>query len=160
MERLTFEGNFCDIARCERTPGGSDCEKGSCTQREVWERLKAYEETGLTPEEVSLLAKAGEDGRVAVYDTRTETEKADLLLVADKEGRVRIMPESNTGTCGSCENFERIQGTKRGVCKVHHYCKNRYGTIEERRGRFMPAQSRKSCKQYNQRGSGGSVKGG
>lgn len=55
MERLTFEGNFCDIALCAETPGGSFCESGSCTQRKVWERLKAYEETGLTPEEVKRM---------------------------------------------------------------------------------------------------------
>ena len=42
MERLTFEGNFCDIAQCDVIPGGSSCESGSCSQRKVWERLKAY----------------------------------------------------------------------------------------------------------------------
>ena len=26
MERLTFEGNFCDIAQCSEVPGGSFCE--------------------------------------------------------------------------------------------------------------------------------------
>lgn len=44
MERLTFEGKFCDIAQCRETPGGSFCEDGSCSQRKVWERLKAYED--------------------------------------------------------------------------------------------------------------------
>lgn len=44
MERLTFEGNFCDIAVCLETPGGSFCEEGPCTQRKVWERLKLYED--------------------------------------------------------------------------------------------------------------------
>lgn len=52
MDRLTFEGNFCDISRCQNTPGGSFCESGACSQRMVWERLKEYEDTGLTPEEV------------------------------------------------------------------------------------------------------------
>lgn len=55
MERLTFEGNFCDIAQCDVIPGGSSCESGSCTQRKVWERLKAYEDTGLEPESVEAL---------------------------------------------------------------------------------------------------------
>lgn len=50
MERLTFEGNFCDIARCEDTPGGSFCEYGYCDQRRVWERLKAYEDIGTVEE--------------------------------------------------------------------------------------------------------------
>lgn len=52
MERLTFEGNFCDIAQCRELPCPYN---GSCNQREVWERLKAYEETGMTPEGVVAL---------------------------------------------------------------------------------------------------------
>lgn len=37
MERLTFEGNFCDIAQCREIP----CQyNGACSQRKVWERLK------------------------------------------------------------------------------------------------------------------------
>lgn len=43
MERITFDGNFCDIAQCANTPGGSFCEDGFCLQRKVWERLKEYE---------------------------------------------------------------------------------------------------------------------
>ena len=46
MERLTFEGNFCDIAMCRENPCPYN---GSCTQREVWERLKAYEDAGISP---------------------------------------------------------------------------------------------------------------
>lgn len=52
MKRLTFEGNFCDIAQCADIPGGSFCEDGACSQRKVWERLRAYEDTGLMPEEI------------------------------------------------------------------------------------------------------------
>lgn len=33
MDRLTFEGNFCDIAMCREIPGGSFCEDGYCSQR-------------------------------------------------------------------------------------------------------------------------------
>ena len=58
MERLTFEGNFCDIAMCQDVPGGSFCENGACSQRKVWERLKAYEDTGLEPEEVNAVKLA------------------------------------------------------------------------------------------------------
>lgn len=52
MERLTFEGLFCDISQCSDTPGGSFCEDGMCSQRATWERLKTYEDTGLTPEQI------------------------------------------------------------------------------------------------------------
>lgn len=46
MDRLTFDGNFCNIAQCRELP----CPHGgSCTQKQVWERLKQYEDTGLMP---------------------------------------------------------------------------------------------------------------
>ena len=57
MDRLTFEGNFCDIAMGREMPGGSFCEDGYCSQRKVWERLKAYEDTGLEPEDVMKLSE-------------------------------------------------------------------------------------------------------
>lgn len=47
MERLTFEGNFCDIAQCRELPCPYD---GNCTQKQVWERLKAYEDSRLSPQ--------------------------------------------------------------------------------------------------------------
>ena len=49
MERLTFDGNFCDIAQCWELPCPYN---GACSQRKVWERLKAYENIGLEPAEV------------------------------------------------------------------------------------------------------------
>lgn len=53
MERLTFDGNFCDIAQCVgEYRMTSECADGPCTQRKVWERLKEYEDTGLEPEEI------------------------------------------------------------------------------------------------------------
>ena len=53
MKRLTFDGNFCDIAMCQETPGGSFCEDGYCSQRKVWERLKQHEDM----EEQGLLVR-------------------------------------------------------------------------------------------------------
>lgn len=50
MERLTFEGNFCDIGMCSAI----DC-IGTCSQKEVWEKLKDYEDIGLTPEEIKAM---------------------------------------------------------------------------------------------------------
>lgn len=41
MKRLTFEGNFCDIAQCRELPCPYD---NNCTQKQVWERLRYYEE--------------------------------------------------------------------------------------------------------------------
>lgn len=56
MKRLTYEGNFCDIAMCD--PDGSVCPKSGCTRKKIWEKLKAYEDTGLSPEEIMALIKA------------------------------------------------------------------------------------------------------
>lgn len=64
MDRLTFEGNFCDISRCQNTPGGSFCEGGACSQRKVWERLKEYEDAGLSPQACVKLREI-EDGLAA-----------------------------------------------------------------------------------------------
>ena len=41
MERLTFDGNFCDIAQCRAIPCPYN---NSCTQKQLWERLKVYED--------------------------------------------------------------------------------------------------------------------
>ena len=57
MARLTFDGLFCDIAKCDSTPGGTFCETGNCALRRVWERLKEYEDTGLEPEEIKGFAE-------------------------------------------------------------------------------------------------------
>lgn len=52
MERLTIEGNFCEIARC----GYPTCPyKDGCSQKQVWERLKQYEDSKLSPEDASNL---------------------------------------------------------------------------------------------------------
>lgn len=91
MERLTFDGNFCDIAQCRELP----CPHGgSCTQREVWEKLRAYEDTGLTPEEVNdavvgakLMAKAK-----VVSAFGVAAERLRELAEADKDGRVVVLP--------------------------------------------------------------------
>ena len=86
MERLTFEGNFCEIAQCAcmECPYDTDC-----SQKQVWERLKQYEDTGLSPEKVSWMKEVVE----AAFDNDTSRiERAHNLHVADKEGRVVVLP--------------------------------------------------------------------
>lgn len=92
MERLTFEGNFCEIARCKEVKCPYDID---CSQKQVWERLKAYEDTGLTPKEVTALGKLFD---YALKESKTLTEQLTLLkhirelAEADKDGRVLILP--------------------------------------------------------------------
>ena len=75
MERLTFEGNFCDIAQCR-------------------ERLKAYEDTGLTPERCAEFARADAEGRYIVMRDAEQEGVARLreLAEADRDGRVVVLP--------------------------------------------------------------------
>ena len=85
MERLTFEGNFCDIAQCRDSACRQD---GTCTQRLVWERLKAYEDAGLSPQ---ACAEAREiEETLSGYDY--SISRMVELMKADKDGRVVVLP--------------------------------------------------------------------
>ena len=91
MERLTFEGNFCDIVQCSEVPGGSFCEDGACYQKKVWERLKQFEDTVRAPElffkmygELPLLESA-----IKHYSSHDRMKE---LAKADKEGRLAVLP--------------------------------------------------------------------
>lgn len=87
MERLTFDGNFCDIAQCRELP----CQHGgNCTQRKVWEKLKAYEDTGLEPEQFENAKNIIE---LAFGDDMDKVERIRKLLKADNEGRLVVLPE-------------------------------------------------------------------
>ena len=94
MERLTFEGNFCDIAQCRELPCPYN---GACSQRKVWERLKVYEDTGLEPEEVLPKDKADEIAlklmRLADLESLCSYTRLRELADADKDGRLVVLPE-------------------------------------------------------------------
>ena len=90
MDRLTFDGNFCDIAQCISTPGGSFCEDGSCSARKVWERLKAYEDTGLEPEEIDMDHEAAEQLRHLCRGC--DLDRLEKLAEADRDGRLVVLP--------------------------------------------------------------------
>lgn len=107
MERLTFDGKFCDIAQCRETPGGSFCENGTCSQKEVWLRLKAYEDTGLTPEQCAEYGKADREGRYIVLRDAERVKRLRELAKADKEGRVAVLPCAVGGSMLNTIDIER-----------------------------------------------------
>lgn len=72
MKRLTFDGMFCDIARCT----GDEC-TAACSQKETWERLKAIEDI------------LGDD-----YDIGHLRD----LMEAQREGRCTVLPVKVGGT--------------------------------------------------------------
>lgn len=95
MERMTFEGNFCDIAQCREIPCPYN---GACSQRKVWERLKAYEDTGLAPKEAKRMSNILMDVGID-YNCSWEYVKNWLLddrlrelAEADKDERVVVLP--------------------------------------------------------------------
>ena len=96
MEKMTFDGNFCDIAQCNEVPGGSFCEDGACSQKKVWERLKAYEDRGCEPEEVLPKDKADEIAlklmRLDDLESLCSYDRLRELAEADKDGRVVVLP--------------------------------------------------------------------
>ena len=116
MERLTFEGNFCDIAQCRELPCKYD---GNCTQKEVWERLKAYEDSGLSPQACAEAREIEETLSGCDYSISRIAE----LMKADKEGRVLILP---------CKVGDMAYWVHNGVitgCHVYRIQVNRKGTF-------------------------------
>ena len=100
MERLTFEGNFCEIAQCECMKCPYDT---ACSQKQVWERLKQYEDTKRTPEQIEAL-EAAIMGKAVAQITEFEglpIARLRELAVADQEGRVIVLPckEGTTVYC-------------------------------------------------------------
>lgn len=85
MKRITFEGNFCDIAQCRELP----CPYGNnCMQKQVWERLRGYEDTGLSPQACAEAREIEETLSGCDYSISRMVE----LMKADVEGRVLIQP--------------------------------------------------------------------
>ena len=85
MERLTFDGNFCDIAQCKEIPCPYN---GACSARKVWERLKQFEDKCESPE---VLAKAM-DMEEILGDEYYSVDRMLELLKADKDGCVVVLP--------------------------------------------------------------------
>ena len=106
MERLTFEGNFCDIAQCRELPCKYD---GNCTQKEVWERLKQFEDAVQTPEKAAWAKKTIE---MAFSDDTSEVERLHELYKADKEGRLVVLPCKVGDTV-----FARLDNKSKYVCE-------------------------------------------
>ena len=116
MKRLTFDGNFCDIAMCQETPGSSFCEDGYCTQRKVWDRLKQYEdmeEQGLL---VRLPCKVGDTLWVTGRDNvprEMELEAPDIRTVCTDEDNL-CMSTCNRKPDGFCAYRLRNDGADIG----------------------------------------------
>lgn len=90
-------------------------------------------------------------GRLKAYEDIAELcgglDRLRELAEADKDGRIRIIPESQNETCGHCYNFEREPGTKHGTCAKRPHPRDRYGKIDCSK-QFIVSQSTQSCRLY------------
>lgn len=123
MERLTFEGNFCDIAQCRELPCPYN---GACSARKVWERLAAYEDTGLTPNDVTDMMAANGNAICEIVKLKEELQGAkntaeqyaainetlfdsNMKLVADRKALINELcqycgkyKQAHNGACDGC----------------------------------------------------------
>ena len=93
MERLTKrENGHAHYPRCFEEPcGGMGCRTEDCEFKvEICERLADYEDTGLTPEEVSALVKDWSDLRTIVGECGG-IDRLKELAEADKDGRLVVL---------------------------------------------------------------------
>lgn len=100
MERLTFDGNFCDIAMCRELPC-PHC--NNCTQKQVWERLKQYEDTGLTPGDIKELLDmaVSKTDKVLRLKEELHTIKNELCQYCGK------YKQAHEGACDGCRWREK-----------------------------------------------------
>lgn len=106
MERLTFDGNFCDIAQCRELP----CQHGgNCSQKQVWERLKAYEDTGLTPGEVHSMSGEWRAMMSVLNSIGGGYGRLRELTEADKDGRLVVLPFTSGRTLLCKENIDSLR---------------------------------------------------
>ena len=93
MDRITFEGNFCDIAMCRESPCPYN---GMCSQRETWERLKKYEDSGLDPQDiisaVDMAKIAYALHELNAYKDIGPIDHIRDIIQAEQDGRMVVLP--------------------------------------------------------------------
>ena len=115
MERLTFEGNFCDIAQCKEIPCPYN---GACSARKVWERLKAYEDTGLEPA-MCANYKTFEDEAISKGVT---FKRIVALMEADRAGRLAVLPCKVGDTVYEVTSRKTISEYRIKAIRVELFC--------------------------------------
>ena len=77
-----------------------------------------------------------------------DLDKLMELVQAKRKGRIVLRSAGAGKKCGSCGNFHRIPGTKRGTCAIRQWERNRLGQTEHWRHSFTPSQSYGACRDY------------
>ena len=76
-------------------------QSGTCTQKQVWERLKAYEDAGLSPQACAEAREIEETLSGCDYSISRMVE----LMKADKDGRVIVLPAKKGDTLYAVTRF-------------------------------------------------------
>ena len=84
MERLTTDTSFCEFSLCDADP--EVC--GTCDNQKRWERLQAYEQTGLEPETIRGIVQS-----IRNLEAVKGFDYLKSLVDADAEGRLIVLPE-------------------------------------------------------------------
>lgn len=154
MERLTFEGNFCDIAQC----GDLVCQQsGTCTQRQFWERLKAYEDIAELCggfDRLRELAEADKDGRVVVLPCKVGDTVYMIERIFDIDNGVcdEICARKVIGHGGNNLNKLWLVGSG-GICNayifVSEFGKTVFLTREEAERAIQEMEGKKNGNETN-----------
>ncbi len=98
--------------------------------------------------QVTLAETSGLAGGVVQTLFGVPLERMRELAKAELEGRIVLRSAGAGKKCGSCGNFHRIPGTKRGTCAIRQWERNRLGQTEHWRHSFTPSQSYGACRDY------------
>jgi len=112
MERMTKrENGHVYYPRCFEEPcGGMGCLTEDCGFKvEICERLAAYEDTGLEPDEVNALQKDWSD-LCTVIGECGGIDRLRELAEADKDGRVVVLPCKVGDTVYRLQYIEQTPG--------------------------------------------------
>lgn len=128
MERLTRRSDtgHAYYPRCFEEPcNGNGCKFKDCLFDErICERLAAYEDTGLTPEEVSALVKDWSD-LCTIIGECGGIDRLRELAEADKDGRLVVLPSNKAltnadrmRTSTNQQLAKQIYDTQKELCRM------------------------------------------
>lgn len=86
MERLTTNTSLCEFSLCDADP--EVC--GTCDNQKRWERLQAYEQTGLEPDEIKTVLMLNRSYQYTL-DGMSIPEFLELVE-AKKDDRLIVLP--------------------------------------------------------------------
>ena len=155
------ENHIAVLCRSGQCACGYLCDKDDCivvraatalsTLKDENEKLRAELEQVKRERDVAqvtLAETSGLAGGVVQTLFGVPLERMRELAKAELEGRIVLRSAGAGKKCGSCGNFHRIPGTKRGTCAIRQWERNRLGQTEHWRHSFTPSQSYGACRDY------------